>query len=371
MNIKLAIALTICGMIMASGCQKKTGYSETQYATPSDAVISNEKLHESEPHILPSSPIETATLIDYKTISIRREKIEDPSEEEVGARLQEFLDNHATFITDRGIQAGDYVSISYYAEVGNTRIGNGNETEFEYGKEDSIREEFAEVLAGAKQGEVRKAVITYPANYGVQELNGNTVTYNIIVNSIKEKPTLTDELVRSYSKAGATDIESFKQEIKNELMEEWKEQDRFEAAYELLDKIINESEFHVPDDYLNAMYLDYDESLRKWLKENTMTEEEYRSYYNLSEEDMEKERNDTVMENAKYLIVANKILKEEGLAADIAAVKEYWKYAYGSEITDETLNGLFIGQELEEIKITATLMNYLREIVRVEYNDPA
>ena len=94
-----------------------------------------------------------------------------------------------------------------------------------------------------------------------------------------------------------------------------------------------------------------------------MSKEEYLKEHQLTEENLKEQKERDVMDNAKYLLIARKIQETEELNADMEAIKDYWNIAYGSEITDEEINEYFPGQQLEEMKLMAALINYLTGMI--------
>lgn len=59
---------------------------------------------------------------------------------------------------------------------------------------------FEEQLIGMKAGEERTITVTYPDDYGSEELNGTVVKFDVTVNSLRKGtlPELTDEMISDY-----------------------------------------------------------------------------------------------------------------------------------------------------------------------------
>ncbi len=105
-------------------------------------------------------------------------------------------------ITDRAVQNGDTVNIDF--------VGTKDGVAFEGGSSQghdlvigsgSFIDGFESGLVGAKKGEKRTLDLTFPENYGNEELNGAAVKFDVTINSIKTKvyPELTDAIVAEIS----------------------------------------------------------------------------------------------------------------------------------------------------------------------------
>ncbi|MCD8083488.1 MAG: FKBP-type peptidyl-prolyl cis-trans isomerase [Clostridiales bacterium] len=366
---KQIIFAAFCATLVLSACGKKTEEEAVAESTAVETETMTEAETEEEKELPTSKEMGTCALIDYTKAAVQEQKPAEPTDEEIDERINLKLAEAAGDITTRAIEDGDHVTISYYATIGNVPVDNGSSTEYSfiYGEDDAIRAEFAEAIADAFVGEEREAVIVYPENYGITELNGNTVTYHITVKAVMEEPELDDTFISEHSETGASTIAEYMDEIRQELLSEAEDEIRYQAAYDLLDRIINESGFSIDGDFLREIYDDYDADLEEWLEENAMTIEEYMKQYNTTEEAMEKDREDTVLENARYLIAAKKIQEEQNLVLDNEAIKEYWQKVYKSEITDTMIEEMFDGESIAEIRATAALMNYLMDIVNIQY----
>ncbi len=74
---------------------------------------------------------------------------------------------------------------------------------------------FEEQLVGAKAGETRTITVTFPDNYGSDELNGTVIKFDVTINSIKKGslPELTDEMVSEYTGGEYATVDAYKDYI--------------------------------------------------------------------------------------------------------------------------------------------------------------
>ncbi len=92
-----------------------------------------------------------------------------------------------TKLTDRAIEDGDFVNIDYVGSIDGVAFQGGSTqgagTDVIIGVTSYI-DDFLEQLIGHKPGENFDIEVTFPENYGSEELNGKDAVFNITVNYI-------------------------------------------------------------------------------------------------------------------------------------------------------------------------------------------
>lgn len=76
---------------------------------------------------------------------------------------------------------------------------------------------FEEQLIDMKAGETRTITVTFPDNYGSDELNGTVVCFDVTVNEVEkgELPALTDEMVATYTSDAYPTADSFREFVQD------------------------------------------------------------------------------------------------------------------------------------------------------------
>lgn len=263
------------------------------------------------------------------------------SQADVDAEIQAMLENMAELVeVDRAAAEGDTVNIDYVGLLNGEAFegGTAEGADLELGS-DSYIDGFEDGLIGAVSGEKRELNLTFPENYGKEELNGQAVVFLVTVNAVKESkvPELTDEFV-------AEETEDYKtvDEYKAALHENM----NFNAYYEQVTEQLmassevqkyNEAEVLLRKDMLIAEYTSYAEY--------------YGSYYGLDTESaimyflgfesvdaFEEEMGNYAYEVVKNAMIIDEIAEIEGIkvsdelyASELAEMAEY----YGYETTEE------------------------------------
>jgi trigger factor len=140
-------------------------------------------------------------LYDYSNFTIPSET-HTISDEDVQNEIDSLLADYSTSesITDRKVEDGDTVNIDYVGSVDGVEFDGGSTggegTEVIIG-ETSYIDDFIEQLIGHEPGETFDINVTFPEDYGQDELNGKDAVFVTTINHIVKtvNPELTDAFV--------------------------------------------------------------------------------------------------------------------------------------------------------------------------------
>jgi len=193
------------------------------------------------------------TLCNYSSIEIPAETHNiDPAviQEEMDSIVSSFASYEK--ITDRAVVDGDTVNIAYTGTIDGVVFEGGSTgatgTEVTIGVTNYI-DDFLEQLIGHYPGETFNIEVTFPDDYGKEELNGKDAVFSTMINYIAGEPIipeLTDafvaeNLTQSY---GWTTVEEMRQDITD-----FRQQEAISAYVERY--IVESSEIKsVPDEVL-------------------------------------------------------------------------------------------------------------------------
>ncbi len=140
-------------------------------------------------------------LCEYTSISIPREEYA-VSEADIDSQVDSIVSSYSTQeqVTNRAVKDGDTVNIDYVGSIDGVAFDsgstNGEGTDITIGTTQYI-DDFLEQLIGHKPGETFDVNVTFPADYGVEDLNGKDAVFKTTINYITETtaPELTDAFV--------------------------------------------------------------------------------------------------------------------------------------------------------------------------------
>jgi trigger factor len=264
-------------------------------------------------------------LYDYNTIEVPAE-VHEISDNAVQTEINGMLESYKSSekITNRAVEDGDSVNIDYVGSVdgkefeGGSTSGQGADVTIGV---TSYIDDFLEQLIGHKPGENFDIEVTFPEDYGNEELNGKDAVFNITINHITKEtiPELTDKFViDNLSEAnGWQSIDEMKEGLRTSL------RNAAVSAYLQSYMVDNSSVENIP------------ESLIEYQQKSVIAYyEDYAAYYNLelneflntylgaaSEQDFLTQNQESIEETAKFYLVLQAIAEEIDLTVTEEEVK--------------------------------------------------
>lgn len=159
------------------------------------------------------------TITQYKGLEVERIEEMKVTDEDIENTIQSNLDTLEMDVAERAAQLGDIVYIDFEGKKDGVPFEGGTapNQRLVLG-EAGYTEGFEDGIVGHKAGETFDLDITFPADYGVAELDGQAVVFTITLHEIKEYygGELTEEILPYLSERAKT-IEAYKEEIKDEM----------------------------------------------------------------------------------------------------------------------------------------------------------
>ncbi|MBS3992042.1 MAG: trigger factor [Erysipelothrix sp.] len=204
------------------------------------------------------------TLGDYKSVKVAQENVV-VSDADIEAVIAKTLEDYAELvIKDSEAVMGDTVVIDFEGFKDDVAFegGKGENYPLELGS-NSFIPGFEEALVGVVVGQSLDVAVTFPDNYGVEDLAGKPVVFKVTVHEIKGKqlPELSDEFVESLKKEGITTVDAFKEDVIHTLKHE--KEHEAEHAFEdaVLTQVVQASSVEIPqvmiDEETNVLFEDF------------------------------------------------------------------------------------------------------------------
>jgi trigger factor len=195
----------------------------------------------------------TATLGTYKGVEVgKREAAAD--EEAVQGELDALRERSARLETvDQPAGENDFIVMDYRGTIDGVAFEGGEARDqlIELGS-GRLVPGFEEQLTGAKAGDQRTVKITFPDDYGAEELKGRDAEFEVTVNEVKRKelPELDDDFASDA--AGFDTLDELKEDIASKLREA--DENRLEAEFReaVLDAVVADAKIEVPETLVDA-----------------------------------------------------------------------------------------------------------------------
>jgi trigger factor len=194
----------------------------------------------------------TATLGDYKGLEVPRQEpaIDD---EAVDGQLEQLRERTARLETaDRAAAKGDFVVMDFVGSIDGTPFGGGEGRDqmVELGSGRLIPG-FEEQLEGAKAGDDVSVELTFPDDYGAEELAGKAATFAVTVKEVKVKqlPELDEDFALEQ---GFDTIDELREDIRERLAEGERRQVEAEFRQAAVDAAVAQATVDLPDALVEA-----------------------------------------------------------------------------------------------------------------------
>jgi trigger factor len=292
---------------------------------------------------------------EYKGVDVK--KVEYPvTDEDVEKELKSMQEKNARVETktEGTVEKGNIAVIDFKGYIDGVAFegGEGKDYSLEIGS-GSFIDTFEDQLIGAAIGEKRELKVTFPENYGRDELNGKPALFEVTVNEIKEKelPELDDEFVKEVSEFDTVE------ELKNDLRKKQEEANEARAKREyeeaVIDTVCSNAKIEIPEVMIKKETDNMLRDLEMRLRYQGLDLNSYYQYTNSSEEMMRDYMKESAEKKAKTELVLDKIAKVEEIAASEEEIRERaaeLAKQYGENDLEKTIDMLVKGQS-EYLKI--------------------
>ena len=174
-----------------------------------------------------TNPTEYITEVNYTGLPYHIEESE-VTEEEVDSQINMIVEyaSETETITEGVVEDGDTINVAFEGKINGETFEGGTSESYDItvGTTQMI-DGFVEGLVGKNVGETVTLDLKFPEDYGVEDLNGKDVTFDVTINSkkITTTPELNDEFAKEYYDVET--VEELREKIRGDIL-----RDKEEAA---------------------------------------------------------------------------------------------------------------------------------------------
>jgi trigger factor len=258
----------------------------------------------------------TATLGEYKGVEVpRREPAAD--DEAVQGELDALRERSARLETvDEPAGETDFIVMDYRGTIDGVAFAGGEARDqlLELGS-GRLVPGFEEQLVGAKAGDERTVTITFPDDYGAEELRGKEAEFAVTVNEVKRKelPELDDEFASDA--AGFDTLDELREDIRTKLRESDESRVESEFREAVLDAVVDKATVEVPDSLVEARAREMWERMLHSLAHQGITRDVYLQMANKSEEELLADAHPDAAQAIRREAVIAAVMEAEGIEA--------------------------------------------------------
>ena len=308
------------------------------------------------------------TIGEYKGLKAEKviAKVEDS---EVDAQVNAMAERNARMVevTDRAAQMGDTVTFDFEGFCDGEAFEGGKAEKYalELGSGQFIPG-FEEQIAGKNIGDEFDVNVTFPSDYGAENLAGKDATFKCKLHEIKfrELPAIDDEFAKDVSEFDT--LEALKENLKAKALERKQKISEEEMENDLVQQIVDSIEGEIPEAmYENRLNQSVEEFAYR-LQSQGLNLETYLKYTNSTIDEFKKSFRPQAESQVKFRLALEKIVELEKIEAteeDINAQLEKMAKDYGMEVeqiknavpTEEIAKDLAVGKAIDFIKENAVI----------------
>ena len=266
-------------------------------------------------------------------------------------------------VTDRAAQDGDQAVIDFEGFLDEVAFEGGKGEKFPLGLgSGSFIPGFEEQIVGKNVGDEFDINVTFPEDYGAENLAGKEVVFKIKLHElkVKELPELDDEFVKDVSEFNTVD--EYKADIKAKITERREKSAESKVENDLLDALIANTECEIPDCMIQQEIDGYIHDYEYRLQAQGGNLEMYFQYTGMTMEKLRENFKSDAERQVKIRLALTKIAKTEKLKAlkkDIEA--EYKKIATGYNVDIETVKSSIPESGISEDIVLRKAVDFVKE----------
>ena len=247
---------------------------------------------------------------EYKGLEVK--KVEYPvTDESIDNELKAMQEKNARIETreeDATVEKGNIAIIDFKGFVDGVPFEGGEGTDYslEIGSGTFI-DNFEDQLVGMKKGETKDVEVTFPEEYGKEDLNGKKATFNVTIKEIKVKelPEIDDEFVKEVSEFDT--LEELKNDIKTKMEESNNARAKAEYEDHVIDAVCENAKVDIPQIMIKNETDQMIKELEAKLKYQGLDLDSYYKFTNSSEEKVRDYMKETAEKRVKTRLVIEKI----------------------------------------------------------------
>ncbi len=300
---------------------------------------------------------------EYKGLKVEKPSYE-VTEDAINEKLKEMQQKNARIETkeDGEVATGDTVVIDFKGFIDDVAFegGEGKDYSLEIGS-GSFIDTFEDQLVGSKAGDEVEVNVTFPENYGREELNNKKARFEVLVKEIKikELPEIDDEFAGEVSEFDT--LVELKEDITKKLVETNKDREEREHEDAIIKAVVENAKVEIPTVMVEKEIDTMVKNLEQRLQYQGLNLEQYFQFTGTDEAKMRDYMKENAEVKVKTDLVLEAIEKIENIEVTEEELKEKAKEVakmYSAEEDEKLVDLLLNGQRaalVSDAKVAKTI----------------
>ena len=251
---------------------------------------------------------------NYKGLGIKPEEIK-VTKDEIDHEIGHLLEEYTELVTKEGeVKNGDVAVIDFEGFKDGKPFdgGKGENYSLEIGSNTFIPG-FEEQVIGMKTGEEKDLTVSFPEDYGVEDLKGQPVIFKVKVNEIKEKVTreLDKEFFEDLAMEGVDSKETLEKEVEENIKAQKEADNENKYIDHLLEEVAKNVEVDIPQEMVDEETTRLLGRFEQQMAMQGISLDIYYQFTKSSEEDLRKQMDKEAYQNVLYRLMLEEIINLE------------------------------------------------------------
>lgn len=316
-------------------------------------------------------------LPDYKNMTVQTVNKPEVTQDRIDANVKSYIAYFGRYekVTDRPIQAGDIVTISYTGYQDGKEVSNytASDVLLQLGSE-GVPDEFSDNFVGANVGEEKSFDVVFPDDWADETYAGQTMSFKATVSAIDIEPVLSDATVGEITDGEYSTAKEFEDYVAQEIADY--DQDQYETTLsdEIMTQLLEDAKFKtVPRElvtwyvamrmqYYQSMADQYEVSVDQYLQDAGIGDSVDDVLYDMTEQ---------ASDDLKGYAVLDAIADAEGISVDPDADKQMLDDHVSDLISslgladEDAVNSYYkqsnVYHDIQNQKVVSWLMNTVKQ----------
>ena len=251
---------------------------------------------------------------NYKGLGIKPEEIK-VTKDEIDHEIGHLLEEYTELVTKEGeVKNGDVAVIDFEGFKDGKPFdgGKGENYSLEIGSNTFIPG-FEEQVIGMKTGEEKDLTVSFPEDYGVEDLKGQPVIFKVKVNEIKEKVTreLDKEFFEDLAMEGVHSKETLEKEVEKNIKAQKEADNENKYIDHLFEEVAKNVEVDIPQEMVDEETTRLLGRFEQQMAMQGISLDIYYQFTKSSEEDLRKQMDKEAYQNVLYRLMLEEIMNLE------------------------------------------------------------
>ena len=255
------------------------------------------------------------TLGQYKGIEAEKAEV-TVSEAEIDAEVKKLADRNSTIETvERPVEDGDTAVIDFEGFLNGVAFegGKGEDYSLKIGSGTFIPG-FEEQLVGLSAGDEKDLDVTFPEDYGAEDLAGKPVVFKVKVKEVKatNTPELDDEFAKDVSETADT-LAELRDELKKKLEEQKGEEVENAFKNAVMQKAIENMEVTIPDAMIEAQLDEIMQQYSMSMQQSGFSLEQYAQMMGTTVQGVRESQRASALSQVQNTLLLEKVAEAEAI----------------------------------------------------------